>query len=131
MLKDRTIEVKENVKNHIKRNEKKYIVLGIVVISGVSFYFGKRSSIKEITKIKTIISGHGNNFITMHNWSGTNRPGGLSYMVRCKETGDIWMTQHGAALSHEVSDTNMSKHLKHGEPIPGLDLTFERVGIAA
>jgi len=131
VLKDRAILVKDNVKNHIKRNQKVYIISGMIVIAGVSFYIGRRTGVKEITMIKNVINGQGNTLTTLNHWSGEARKGGLSYMVRCKETGDIWLTQRGAALSHDISETNMSKHLKHGEPIPGTDLTFERVGIAA
>jgi hypothetical protein len=114
------------IKEHIERHQKIYWAGSLIVIAGISFYIGRRNS---ITLVKNVVSGQGNTVMNIQNWIG--RRGGLSYMVGCHQNDSMWMTQHGAALSVGTSDTNMSKHLKYGEPIPGVDETFFRVGIAA
>jgi len=128
MLKDRAIEIKEDLKNHIISNKEVYFVCGLVVIAGVSFYIGRRNG-REITMIKNVISGHGNTLT----WSSAmDRKGPPSYMVSQKGTNNMWLSQRGCALSLGTDPTNISKHIRHGEPIPGMpNVIIERVGVVA
>ena len=118
----------KDLEAHILKNKEVYYVCGLIVVAGVSFYIGRRSG-KEITLIKNVISGQGNTLI----WSSAmERQGPPSYMVHQKGTDNFWLSQHGCALSLDVSDTNISRHIRHGKPIPGMpDVMIERVGVAA
>lgn len=59
-----------------------------------------------------------------------NRQGPPSWIIRCKETGDIFTSQHAAALALGITETNISKHL-NGLQEHAQGYTFERLCMAA
>jgi hypothetical protein len=120
----------KDLETHILNNKEVYYICGLVVVAGVSFYIGRRSG-REITLIKNVISGQGNTLT--NNWSSAmNRQGPPSYVVHQKGTENFWLSQSGCALSLGTDPTNISKHIRHGEPIPGMpNVIIERIGVVA
>jgi hypothetical protein len=59
-----------------------------------------------------------------------NRQGPPSWVVRCKETSDIFMSQKAAAKEMGLSASHLSDHLSGGmDHVRGF--TFERICMAA
>lgn len=123
MLKDRAIEVKENVKNHIKRNKDAYYVCAIIVVAGVTFVVTRR-----ITKSTTIINTVAPIF---HNDIG-NAPylsGNMKKVIRNDNTDIIWESISACAYGEGKSRSLISKHVNGHIPHAGGE-RYTIIGIA-
>jgi hypothetical protein len=70
--------------------------------------------------------------VVMNNVSyiSANRQGPPSWVVRCKETGEIFSSQHAASLMMNITASKLSKHL-NGELPHAHGWHFERICMAA
>jgi len=118
MFKDRAIEVKETVKNHIKRNKKKYVVGGVVVAVGVTFVVTRKIYKPKITVWDIFPAGKKNL--------------GLRYILRCDQNQRMYWSQKEAAQTLRIDPSSLSRHLNNPKDPRYKDVggyTFKREGI--
>lgn len=116
-------EVKKTLVSHWHENKKIYVGIAI----GVAAHIVVQSVKKTVpTNVIGIEGNHNdveiNNIGVQHN----HAPKRLSYIVT---DGDRWwQTQNEAARSIGENETNVSKHLNHGQPLKS-GVVLERVGV--
>jgi hypothetical protein len=125
------------VKNHIKRHQVIYSLGAGIGIAGITAFIMRDIAFTE--PISSSVTGTANSSVTgignkvvMKNVSfiSSLRQGPPSWVIRCKETGQIFTSQREASLLMNITETNLSKHLN------GLQATaegwhFERICMAA
>lgn len=144
----------DKVKEHFKRNQDRYICFGVGVgfVGITALIMRSRSdfSIKRdhvvLAKRDHVVPGEtsvnalevnrgglvlGNSY-ALNNVSfiSSNRKGPPSWVVRCKETGNIFMSQVKAATEMGLSKEHLSTHL-NGMRDNVNGYTFERICLAA
>jgi len=129
--------MKDKIKTHVKKYKTVYCcaATGIVVagITGVIMrgrYAGvlrvPDGPVRVTVRPFSFFSKQMNDVTTVIHRGGTGSP---SFVVECIETGEGWLSQHGAALAKGVSDAVMSGHLTGKLPdVNGLH--YRRIGIA-
>jgi len=124
------------IKVHFRKNKDRYKFFGIGAVAGITLVIMRgrcadflRSSDTAATTVFArplfLFSNHNKiiNVVAVIEREGRGHPG---YSVMCKETGDFFFSQNGAAAWAGVSDANMSLHVRG--KLPDVDgWHFERV----
>ena len=133
------IETKWNkIKEHISKHKTVYActTTGIVVAGITSCIMRGVASKQSISCGHAVAAKRGiavlGKRVVMNNVSyiSADRKGPPSWVVRCKETGDIFTSQRAAAIEMNLDYTKLSKHL-NGMLEHANGYTFERVCMAA
>ena len=131
-----------SVKKHFKNNQKIYFGIAIGVgVAGITWVIVRRVTAQPISlgtseTTQTGISVLGQRVVikdsTLNNVSyiSSERSGPPSWVVRCKETDQVFTSQRNAALAMELSQSEISKHL-NGVMDDVRGFTFERICMAA
>jgi hypothetical protein len=143
-------DVFDDIKTHFEKYKAAYIVGGISVgifsVAGITYLIMRDGSLgispsvtgtagpsvtgtRESGVIQNIVSGKSNTLNAVSYFSA-NRSGPPSWVVRCKETGEVFTSQHAAALAKGITETNLSKHL-NGLQDTAQGFHFERLCMAA
>jgi hypothetical protein len=125
----------DKVKDHIKRHKEAYIVgaVGFATIACLSMrgrYAAVRGATDESVQVHVrplaFLSNQHNTVVTEIHRGGTGAP---SYIVRCIDTGETWLSQRQAAIAHKIPGSELSAHLNGKFPeINGHQ--YERLGLA-
>jgi hypothetical protein len=138
----------EKIKQHVKEHKEAYIVgaIGAGVAAGTWLVMRDTDSqsIRDAIGVpargaigvpgerivnQNIISGK-NNVLNSVSYISANRQGPPSWVVRCKETGEIFTSQKSAAIEMGLSPSHLSNHLNGiREHVDGNH--FERICLAA
>jgi hypothetical protein len=119
----------KGIKAHVVRNKSKYAFVAGVGVTGVAWYFtgGRGFGQGNVTvRALNLFSNHPN--ITTVIESG--RQGPPSWVVRCRETGEVFVSQRAASIGKGIAEANISKHL-NGFQDSAEGLHFERICLAA
>ena len=127
----------QKVKQHLSDYKTVYIVGGCVVIAGITYPIMRGVASQRIDRGISVVADRGisviaDRSVVTNNVSliSSRRQGAPSWVVRCKETGDIFSSQREAADAMSISQSELSKHLNGVmEHVRGN--TFERICIAA
>lgn len=141
----------EAVKTHVKDNRHIYIALGIVILAGSTYLILRgnpqrllfsRSSSVAANRSSSVIgettvsnfspqrSIFGDNNINLTQIIDSHRQGAPSWVIRCKETNDVFTSQRSAAQTLGLSESRLSSHLNGmRDHVDGLH--FERLAMAA
>lgn len=132
------------ITEHIKAHKDVYVAVGVTLLvsAGITGLIVRNLRISAAMHMAKEgggyaygqISGNvGSSFIGDNNHVSTFIGFGknMSKIVFCNETGEWFKSQAEAARHFGFSEKNLSRHLNFGEPIPGMALTFTRMGIAA
>jgi len=125
------VDVVDVITDHVKRHRIAYLLGSSAVIAGAVFFVTRGSYSGELPPsdgIKHIIIRpfsifSRQNVITVIAREGRGHPG---YIVRCKETGEIFLSQAEAAKSVGTIPITMSRHLR-GNISHIYGLHFERL----
>lgn len=115
---------------HIKENKSTYIALGAgLVIGGATVYLIGSPASKQIVDSFKIYykSPHTSVNQVITNLERRGHPG---FLIKCKETGEVFASQSRAADILKVNPGDLSKHLNGTKDHAG-GLHFERLGLAA
>ena len=130
------VDVNEELKNHFEKNKVAYITGGICAAMGLTYLITRGAVVPHIDREVSVIAKHGiavqGKNVVMRNISyiSSHRQGPPSWVVRCKETGEIFTSQNAAAAAMGISASNLSQHLNGvQEAVNGH--TFERICLAA
>lgn len=116
MFKERIIEVKEDLKNHIKRNKNKYYVCGLVGVAGVTFVVTRRIYTPKIIVWNSYPNG----------WKHLGR----CYVVRCDQNQRLYFSQESAAKALKIDKSSLSRHLNKDPRYKQVGgYTFKRTGM--
>ena len=100
----------DKVKEHVGRHKVAYTAGAMVVVSGASFYVGARvGSPIAFTQKGTIVGINNKLYQTVVVL--VNRQGPPSWMIRCVETGEEFLSQRSAAFTHNLTERELSRHL--------------------
>lgn len=113
----------EKVKTHVKNNKKVYIAagVGVAVGAGVVLCLGDRVNVTQIAIGKNNVLKQTTLLV---------RRGHPGFVIKCKETGEVFASQNRAAEALGVSARSIARHLKGEHPNAG-GFTFENLGEAA
>lgn len=124
------------VKQHIQDHKTVYISVGGVVFAGITCVIMRDVVSQPISSIVngtagSIVNGTRNK-VVMNNVSfiSANRQGAPSWVIRCKETGNIFTSQRSAASAMEINESYISRHL-NGLQEHANNYHFERICMAA
>ena len=120
----------DKVKAHVGRHKVAYTAGTVVVVAGVSFYIGVRLGSARISLDNSAtlvgINSKLNHTVNVL----VERPGPPSWMIRCIETGEEFLSQRSAAFAHGISPVDLSSHLNgYLENVNGKH--YVRTGLAA
>ena len=129
------------IRKHLRKHKEAYIVGGVGLGLAYFTWYIMRDHSRLISSSVTGTAGHSvtvtgksvefkNNTLNMVSYISAERSGPPSWVVRCIETGQVYTSQRAAALSMEISETNISKHL-NGLQETAQGFTFERLCMAA
>lgn len=123
----------DSVKAHVGRHQKAYTIGTYVVVAGVTVVVTRGMILRQVVTvdgvrvaIRPVALFAKQTVITIIQ---LDRSGPLSWVIRCVETGEEFMSQHAAAVAKGISETNLSKHLNGFQEHAG-GLHFERIGLA-
>ena len=128
-------QVKEKTKAHFEKHKTLYCCVGTgVVVAGVTALVCKSSITIKTKNLERNIMVKSNidksttitNVTTVVN---VDRPGPLSWMVECLETGARELSQRAMALADGISEDHLSEHL-NGKRDHVNGLHYRRVGLA-
>jgi hypothetical protein len=123
----------ESVKEHFRKYRIAYISGGVVTFAGITWVImrGRHAGVLsvpdglETVTVRPLSFFSKQSVVTVIEREGRGHPG---YLVQCKETGDIFLSQAEAARNAGTSAANMSSHLTGKFPdIYGLH--YERIGV--
>jgi len=124
-------------REHIKRNKEVYICIGVGLTSaGITYLIMRSAATQHISSSVTgtagsSVTGTGKNVVISNvSFISSDRKGPPSWVVRCKETGNIFTSQRTAALAMGIDESNLSKHLNGLQPTAE-NYHFERICMAA
>lgn len=127
---------KERLIKHWDENKKFYIGLGVGVgFAGITTLIVRGTPSQAISRGISATANHGISVtgkrIAIENLSyiSVNRPGPASWVVRCLETDQIFMSQSAAASAMHLPASELSKHL-NGLMDHVRGYTFERICMA-
>jgi hypothetical protein len=124
-LKYRVVKKYEQIKAHVRRNEKAYYIGTIVVVAGVTFLVTRRVYAPSSLFAKKIVIKDSVMIFSTY----ARQQGPPSWVVRCVENGEIFTSQADAAARMGLSASNLSSHL-NGKYADVSGYHFERVAIA-
>ena len=124
--------MRDRIKAHFQRNKTRYYVGSTIGVAAITLVImrGRHASFLRSLDGQDVVTmrpltffSNRTNIVTVIAREGRGHPG---YLVRCKETGDIFSSQSGAASWAGTSAVNMSQHLSGRFPdVYGLH--FERI----
>jgi hypothetical protein len=127
----------QQFKDHVYRNRQAYIsgTVCTIITAGITCLVMRSNSKQYISRDTIVTAGRdtivaGKN-VVMENVSfiSSDRQGAPSWVVRCKETGEIFSSQSSAALKLGLSPSRLSQHLTGvTDHVNGLH--FERICLA-
>lgn len=127
---------RKTIKDHIHNHLVLYSIGGAIVVAGITTCVvrgvASQSDSRDIVVTANRAIGVVGKKVVMRNVSyiSSDRQGPPSWVVRCKETGEIFTSQRSAAMSMGLSDSHISQHLNGvREHVNGN--TFERICMAA
>ena len=122
----------DEIKAHISRHKTAYTIGVIIGVAGITYLImkGRTTSFLRsldgpdvVTNRPFTFFSNRTNIVTVIAREGRGHPG---YLIQCKETGDIFSSQAGAASWIGTSTANMSQHISGRFPdVYGLH--FERI----
>lgn len=133
------MEKLEGAKKHFKKNKKFYTGLGVGVGLSLAYFTSPivRGVVHQpISHGTSVTANRGISVVgkkvSLNNVSyiSADRQGPPSWVVRCKETGDIFLSQRSAAMEMELPEAELSKHL-NGLMDHVRGNHFERICLAA
>lgn len=124
----------DRIKAHFERNKTRYLMGSYVVVAGATVLVTRGvvlrgagpnfEGVKIIVRPISIFSKQ-----IIYTIINVDRSGPLSWVVRCVETGEVFISQHAAAVAKGLSEPRLSSHLNGvSEHVGGLH--FERIGLA-
>jgi hypothetical protein len=120
-----------SIKKHLQDNKEVYIAGATgLLIGGIAIVLCKRYPLaleNSSISVKPIAFLARQNVVTVIE---ANRQGSPSWVVRCKETGQIFMSQKSAAEAMGLPASDISRHL-NGVLDHARGYTFERICMAA
>jgi hypothetical protein len=135
--------MKEEIKEHVVEHKVVYAFAGGIIFAGITCYIMRDivnpqpisrdiavTAQRDIAVLgeKVVSQSVIGNENVLHNVSYfiSNRQGPPSWVVRCKETGELFTSQNSAAREMNISSSELSKHLRGGlTEVRGH--TFERI----
>jgi hypothetical protein len=120
------------IKSHFRENKKYYLVgtggviVGAVVVVGTLYGMGGSIQIVDAYKLQINSPTTNNVWQVIEVW----RKGPPSWVVRNKNTGELFLSQTQAALANDVTPKMMSDHMRGVLPHLNGEV-FERVALAA
>lgn len=127
----------KKVKNHIQENKEIYIAaIGGAMVAGITCAIKRDIVSQPISRGISVTAQRGISVlgkkVVMNNVSyiSADRSGPPSWVVRCKETGNIFKSQNEAAGTMSISSSELSKHL-NGVMDDVRGYHFERICMAA
>lgn len=128
----------EKVKEHIKEHKLAYSCAATgFAVAGITFLITRGISSQHIGRGTSVTANRGISVVADRSVVTSNvsfissrRQGAPSWVVRCKETGQIFTSQRSTALEMGLSESELSKHL-NGLLDHVRGFTFERICIAA
>lgn len=125
------------IKTHFNNHKELYLGIGAgVAVAGFTCVVMRGVASRPDNSVIHGVVGpviHGTKHkVVMNNVSyfSSNRQGPPSWVVRCKETGDIFTSQHKTALAMGLRESDLSRHLNGIlEHVDGFH--FERICMAA
>jgi len=137
------VDMTDEIKSHFEKYKAAYITgaAGIVFAAFTGLYmrgryevlapggtYGPEAADTLVTmRPLSLLSNRMTNVVTVIE---ANRQGPPSWVIRCKETGDIFTSQNSAAGAMGLSSSNLSQHL-NGVQDSVSGFTFERICMAA
>jgi hypothetical protein len=123
----------DRIANHVRAHKTEYLVAGV---AGITFLImrGRNAGVLRVldgsdgitVRPLTLLSNK-TNVVTL---IGRDTQGPPSWVVRCLETGDFFVSQADAAKSMNIPASVLSTHL-NGKFEDALGLHFERICLAA
>ena len=106
-LKHRVVQKYEQIKAHVRKNQKTYYISTIFVVAGVTFLVTRRVYRPDYVFAKKVVIKDSMLFF------GTfaRDQGPPSYLVECVETGAKYLSQVACADAEGISASTLSQHL--------------------
>jgi hypothetical protein len=127
----------QKVKTHVQTNQKVYIAgIGGAAFAGITCFIMRGAASQPINCGTSVVAERGISVlgkkVVMSNVSyiSADRQGPPSWVVRCKQTGDIFTSQRSAAVELGLPQAELSKHL-NGVMDNVRGYNFERICLAA
>jgi hypothetical protein len=124
----------EKIKNHVREHKVVYISIGI---AGITTLIVRGVASQRIDRGISVVADRGisviaDRSVVTNNVSliSSRRQGAPSWVVRCKETGNIFASQREASEAMNLPASELSKHL-NGVMDNVRGNTFERICMAA
>jgi hypothetical protein len=130
-------ETYDKVKEHIKQHKEAYIVGAAGIgLATITWLITRGNTSQSINRGIPVVANGGIPVVGKKiaigsiSYISADRQGSPSWVVRCKETGNIFTSQRSAALEMELPASEISRHLNGIlENVRGF--TFERICMAA
>jgi hypothetical protein len=128
--------IKEKIKDHIREHPMVYSVGLGTIVATITVIVMRGVKSQPIDRGISVIAKRGISVlgkkVVLHNVSyiSSDRQGPPSWVIRCKETGEIFTSQLAAAKEMGLSSSEISKHL-NGKMDHVRGNTFERICMAA
>lgn len=115
-LKHRVVQKYEQIKTHVRKNQKTYYISTIFVVAGVTFLVTRRVYRPDYVFAKKIVIK--NSVLTFATYARDHGP--PSYLIECVETGEKFLSQSDTAKQMGLSASRLSAHLNgHREDVKG------------
>lgn len=131
------VEEVKKAKEHFRKNKKFYIRAACGIgVAGITWAITRGVASQPISRDVIVTAGRdaivSRKKIVMDNVSfiSADRQGPPSWVVRCKETGDIFTSQNAAAADLGITKSNISRHL-NGLQENAQGFHLERICLAA
>ena len=127
----------EGVKDHLRRNQKTYIVGGVCLLAGFTCAVMRKNTghwlywtpSPDKAQVFSLLNFKGVNTVNVVNTIERQGRGHPGYIVRCLETGELFEAQKVAADVLGISEKNIGRQIA-GKLEHANGYHFERVGIA-
>lgn len=126
----------ERAKTHIKEHLVEYTIAVVGLTAGITVLVMRSAASKDISRAigvtagRDIVVARKNLVMNSVSFISAERQGPPSWVVRCKETGNIFTSQRAAALAMDLSEQHISSHLNGSrDHVDGFN--FERICMAA
>jgi hypothetical protein len=133
----KTYKVANDITSHVEKYKTLYSCIATgVVVAGFTVLIMRDKS--QLGSVAIGDATNGSNLVVVGekavlknvSFISSNRQGSLSWVVRCLETGEIFTSQHKAAMAMELPTSELSRHL-NGALDHVRDYHFERICISA
>ena len=119
----------DEIKLHIQKHKMEYAIgTTAVVASGVTFLVTRQLGVRTISVAPVF-----NNTVTPVFNNIVNNGGHMRKIIRCVETGELWLSVTETAASQGKNIALMSQHLNHPDVVPtinGLHFVIEALAAA-